>query len=710
MTEHEVTLENQDGNARARDVIWRFAQGGATAGFIVGLLEAGLFYYIPRASGLLRPDVEYVIWFLAPGVDFLAGAVVGLVLGGLCSLARKSLLTLPFGAALGFGLMGAYGAWLLDWFRIGIGTVFPRQLEPSTPVEFFLIVFIAALALFVLFRSQAERFFGPFHRAGWLAVDGAVLAILILGVAVYATHRPFAGGRMKRPVEDESYSSHYTYVSQLSHPNIVLIVLDTVRADHLSCYGYSRPTTPRLSQLAARGVLFENAISPSSWTLPSITSILTGLMPHQTGADWNRPPGSAPWPLARILRSKGYETAGFNANPYYGLGGWRLDEGFDVYEDDRVSIRHNLAVTFMGQSVLRSLYDHLIRYNQFDRRSARDVNRDIKRWMDRRSPAAPYFLFINYMDAHRPYLPPAPFGHRFGRIPSALLSRLSLPLKSGHPPKPYTPQEREELKGGYNNSLAYLDLEVGRLIDFLRRRPGGNQTIFIVTSDHGEGFGEHGTYDHGWNLYREVLHVPLIVSGAGIPHGVRVSGVVSNRRIFSTVLDLALGLKGAVEQSSLSRWWMPAVEPHAQSHGALSELDILNQGADPASISLTTSEWQLILDSGGQTELYDIRKDPGEKANLASDPGESSTVAKLRAALEARVATSLLPWRATAYLSPLDQPGATFIQQITSQPQRLPAARVPIGSTQAIFSRQPPTQLIHAPRSQKEILRSLPYH
>lgn len=684
----------------------RFLFAGAFIGLCLGTLEGALLFFIPRATGLVRPDVSYVIWFIAPLVDLAAGGVVGLVLGLLALLGKRRAAALVL-AAIGAGFAGAYAAWLLDWFGIGAGIIFPRRVESRTAVAGFLAVFVAALILMALWkrRKSSEAPSNRFLR--WALLDAIALVILIAGVAFYSTNRPFSGTVAKGGRQAIS-----------SRANVALIVLDTVRADHLSCYGYSRPTTPSICALAAHGVLFEDAIAASSWTLPSITSIFTGLMPHQTGANWGRSPDPSAWPLARILSSKGYETAGFNANPFYGLSGWRLGDGFRVYEDDSVSLRHNLAVTFVGQSALRFLYDHLVRYNQFDRRAAADVNADVMRWARRRDPSRPYFLFINYMDAHRPYLPPARFDHRFGRIPKSLLARVIKPLNDGRPRRPYSAAERQDLINGYDNSLAYLDAEVGRLVGFLSQQPGGAHTIFIITSDHGEGFGEHGTYDHGWNLYRDVLHVPLIVAGPGIPAGLRVRNVVPSRELFSTVLDVTLGLPGAVRQTSLRQYWeessqTAAAEPAGATTIApevVSELDVYSRGVDPASLSLTTPEWQLILSSGGSVELYNLMRDPGEKTSLASNATLHDVAANLRAQLEGRLAYSLLPWRATDYLAPLDKPGASFIERVSAPHAKLPAAGLPIGGAQVIFSHQRPSQLIQPPPAQQEILRTLPYH
>lgn len=683
-------------------MIPRLVAVGAGIGFFVGILEAALLYFIPRATGLIRPDVGPVIWFIAPLVDLLTGALLGLILGLACSF-RKAPVLAAVAAAIGLGLIGAFIAWLLDWFRIGVGVVFPRRLEFTTPLVCFLIIFAIALTLIAFLWRRVGRFFRtgrPLPLGRWSVAMLAVAIFLGCGIGFYALHRPY------------SYGPHPSEAAGAppAHPNIVLIVLDTVRADHLSCYGHARPTTSHLDRLAAQGVRFENVIAPSSWTLPSIASIFTGLLPHQHGANWGVAMTAQPWTLAKILHSKGYETAGFNANPFYGLAGWRLDEGFGIYEDASYTLRHNLAVTQVGQSALRFLYDRLIRYNQFDHLTAADLNNEVMGWYRHRDRSQPYFLFINYMDAHRPYLPPAPYDHRFGKIPHYLLARVTETLKDGRPRHPYTEHEREELIDGYDNSLAYLDDQLGQLVHFLSAQPGGGNTIFIVTSDHGEGFGEHGTYDHGWNLYSEVLRVPLILWGPGIPAGTRVPDVVPNRRLFATVLDVALGLKGPISQASLRLYWTLGFKPQPWESETLSELVVYSSGSDPASLSLTTPQWHFIQNSGGNAELFDRHNDPKEKTNLAAGPGMEDTVRDLKTALESRIAYSLLPWRSLASLSPLGKPGASFVQQISDQKLHAPAAGLPIGSAQAVFSHQRPSLLLKPNQQQQDILRSLPYH
>ncbi len=676
----------------------RFALAGAAAGFLAGLVEAALLGFIPRASGLTHPDVHYVIAFVAPLVDLFTGAILGLILGLASSLFghRRPLVSAAF-AAIGLGIIAGYIVGMLGWFRV---------LRPglAAPVATFVLAGLTCFIGLALSERRGRGFLNADARlpiGSWCVACGVTVAVLSAGIAFYAADEP----------------PHYPPAPEVAepppdNPNVVLMILDTVRADHFSCYGYSRPTTPNFDRLATRGVRFANAIAPTSWTLPSLASIFTGLLPHQHGADWGSAMAAGPWTLAKILRSKGYETAGFNANPFYGLGGWRLSEGFDVYFDESYAIRHNLAVTFVGQSALQYLYDRAVRYNQFDHLTASDLNEEILRWYRHRDPTQPFFLFINYMDAHRPYLPPPPYDRRFGRMSRAVLAKVTASLNDGRPPSPYTPKQRSELIDGYDNSLAYLDAQSGRLIRFLSRQPGGSRTYFIVTADHGEGFGEHGTYDHGWNLYNEVLRVPLIVAGPGVPVGKVVTRQVGIRGLFSTVVDLALKLKGPVRLLSLRRLWESgATRKENKPPETVSELDVfLPHRPLRGLLSLMTPKWHLIEDGDGKVELYNEISDPAERDNLANNAGAGKALGELEQSLETRIADSLLPWRDLTYLNPLNRPDAPFLKRIRASQLHLAPQGIPAGAAQAIFSHSPPSQLLRPNASEQDLLRTLPYH
>lgn len=691
-----------DAGAR-RSVLTGFATAGATLGFVLGLVEAALFRHIPRVAGLGRPDVRGVIWLIAPLADVPLCALAGLLLGGIAALrgvARPR--WRAAWAAVGIALAAAYLGWLLDWFRVGPGILVTRRFSLVTPCLYFVAGYVTAT---LLCRWQWRRL-RPFLEGArpWncrrpAGLNLAAYAGCALALAVVGLHAP----RWPSPGPSAAVASE-----QGRRHNVVLIMLDTVRADHLSCYGYARPTSPHLDRLAQQGVLFEDAIAPTSWTLPSLASVLTGLLPHQHGADWTEAMSAQPMTLAEILKQQGYETAAFNANASFGLAGWGLDRGFDTYADAHDWLRHNLAVTFAGQSVYQAIFREFVSFNEFDHLNAGEINQQVLDWFRHRS-GRPYFLFINYMDAHRPYVPPAPYDRRFGRIPKPVLWHISQSLEDGHWSRPVSPRERQSLIDGYDNSLSYLDEQIGDLLRVIDASPGAADTVVIVAGDHGEGFGEHGAYDHGWDLHREVLDVPLIIAGPGVPAGRRVATSTELRRVFPTAIELALGnVNPVVREASLSRFWTSDGAPDPTP--VVSELALLKPKKLPAAeLSLCDAHWHYLLDSRGRAELYDRQADPAEQVNLAASPQLSSVVDQLRARMESALAHSLIPWPNVGYLAPLDHPGERFFRRAIAHPNDYPAAGRPIGSAQTVYS-GPSSQTPRPTPAQQELLHSLPYH
>ena len=223
---------------------------------------------------------------------------------------------------------------------------------------------------------------------------------------------------------------------------------------------------------------------------------------------------------------------------------------------------------------------------------------------------------------------------------------------------PLSDQERQALVDAYDNCLASLDDQVGKLLTFLASRPEWSNTIVIITSDHGEAFGEHGAYNHGWNLYRETVHVPLVIFGPGVPAGTRLTDTVPVRKLFPTVLDLTLGEKLPFSRVSLRRFWTPGFRPEPFDETAISEL-ISRKAGVPGYISLTTPEWQYIEDSQGRKELYQWATSPEERVNLAeSNPQKAH---ELESSLRQSIASSLRPWVEPRYLLALG-PGGGLLQ------------------------------------------------
>ena len=668
-------------------LISRYAGAGALAGLLVGALEGLCRYRYSSPPVLLKPFVTHVILFLGPLLDGLAGGFLGSVTGLLLASQSSRIwrrISLITGVCLVTMLVLAI-AKDPRYTKLVLLGPFPNPLRLAMRAG----VLLGGAGAFIAGRLLPLRTLR-------VLLAGA-FAISLVGVGVYAINPTLHGAEVAaKPA------------APIGEPNIILITLDTVRADHLSLYGYPRLTTPRLDRWAHHGVVFDNAIASTCWTLPSHASMFTGLLPHQHGA------GSVPlhpdwWTLSDVLRSRGYETAGFTSNLDYGGAGWGLGNGFELYDDDSTSMRHNVKALLLGNLLLQHFYAKYVQPDRFDRRDAGQINRDVLRWFHQRSPR-PFYLFINYFDVHEPYLARAKYGSHFGHVSPWLLARIESVMQMKDYRLRLSAEDTESLVTSYDNCLAYLDDSVGELLDSLSRLPGWENTIVIITSDHGEGFGEHGSYSHGDNLYRESLHVPLIILGPNIPAGLRIPHVVGNQELFETVLQLAGMDNPPFQRASLQRFWRPGFEPGNSDEFVISELSLGRAMRCP--ISLTTPEWQYLHDAQGNTELYHWVSDPGEKVNLAQSPEYQEILKNLQIQLRAAVTESLPPWRGTGYLSALGESERTLANAAPLSPgpdsssAHLP--QFPIGTSQAFFPRRAFTST--PPSTDQELLRSLPYH
>ncbi len=377
-------------------------------------------------------------------------------------------------------------------------------------------------------------------------------------------------------------------------PNLLLIVIDTLRADHLGCYGYRLDTSPAIDRFAEGAVLFEQAVAQAPWTRPSMATLMTGLYPATHGVtckDFDVPKAECDvlppsvTTLAEALKQAGYETAGIVANIQIdGLFGF--GQGFDEY---------------------RSVFDELIaaepdwraKWHEFKwvNETTREVTEEALAWLERRRGENPFFLYLHYLDPHAPYRPPAPYDAMFKahaypcRYPAICAE---LPL--------------------YDGEIRYVDEHVGRLLDFMRRRGLAEKTVVVVTSDHGEAFGEHGARDrrHGLSLYENQLRVPLLIRapGTGRP-GTRVAAPVRLVDLAPTLLDvLGVAVPSGVQGLSL----VPLLRGEAvEVPGTL-----VGWGYVPL-IGFRNPPWKFIRNQrSGLEELYNLETDPGETYNLAS--------------------------------------------------------------------------------------------
>ena len=396
--------------------------------------------------------------------------------------------------------------------------------------------------------------------------------------------------------------------SRTPSASVVLIVVDTLRPDHLVTYGYARPTSPSLDEWAATGVVFENAYSSSPWTLPAFGTLFTGHYPTRHGAGVLRAAGeqvaseAQPGPgggtnrfsrldsslatLGEVLRDCGYATAAFVSNPFLHPR-FGIDRGFDDY-------------------------DHAP-----GRRARVVVDRSLD-WI-REHSSEPFFVVVHVMDPHLPYNAPEPWR---GRFTDAVESQYEPPVAGARRIRRQIPQlsetDKEFIIAAYDEEIAFVDEQISSLMNELERLEAWNDTLVIFTADHGEELFEHGGFEHGHSLYDEVARVPLIVWSTRVSPG-RVAAPVSLVDLMPTVLE-AVGVDSDLDLSGNSLW--PLLQGDSVSIDRAVLVEGMLYGAESKSVILWPNK--LILDptSGGK-RLFDLAVDPGEHQDLTPNAGES---------------------------------------------------------------------------------------
>ncbi|MBV6521936.1 MAG: hypothetical protein MNPFHGCM_02080 [Gemmatimonadaceae bacterium] len=533
-----------------------------------------------------------------------------------------------------------FGACAIPLAALALAT--PR-LIPERAVAFFLMS-LAGLAVMLMFPRLHPL------AALAVAIGGAVRVTSLLpsadtGERPWVSHwtllagtalAVLAGVREVTHRREESTALAELPPARSGAPNVLLIILDTVRAASMSFMGYPRLTTPGIAQLAKEGVTFDHAYTVAPWTLPSHAGIFTGLYPSALSVDWRVPLDERSTTLAEALSSAGYVTAGFAANHFYTSWESGLTRGFAHYEDYRRTWKQVLLSippfqTNLFWSIVHDLrpanvFTQLRRFDlrtqtmwTSDRKLASAVTDDFLDW-ERSRGGRPYFAFLNLYDAHLPYDPPDGWRTKFGG-------------------------EANDLDR-YDGAIAYMDHELDRLVSELRRRNALDGTIMIVTSDHGEGFGEHGLHGHGNSLYRPELHVPLVIRFPGlVPPGRRVDRPVSLRDLGATIFDLTAVSPGSFAGVSLAAAWRSAsatVSPVVSEVSAGINTEPSAPVSRGAMRSLVDSTAHYIRNGDGAEELYDFRGDPAEQTDVAAT--DTARVASMRTAVQ-RVVGPPLPRR-----------------------------------------------------------------
>jgi len=415
-------------------------------------------------------------------------------------------------------------------------------------------------------------------------------------------------------------------------PNVVVVSLDTTRADHLSTYGYERETTPRLTQLASEGIRFDAAYAPSATTGPTHASLFTGLAPMAHDVRKNGQHLAAPLvTLAERLSAAGFETAGV-VSSFVLSARFGFDQGFDLWDED-----FSQATTPEGVTVWEGLEIEGKFYG-----SAEDTTRRALGWLDARAhPDQPFLLLVHYFDPHDPYLPPPDFEPPFEVGPRAALKQVRTVFL-------------------YDLLIAFTDLQVGALLDGLDARGLGEDTLVVVVGDHGEGLMDHGHPHHGAQIYEEAVRVPFVARWPGrIEPGQVVTTPTAIVDLKSALVEVTGG--EPVEPAFLA--YRLGAEPAAPSEPGeeAAPVFLYRRHYEPADLTDTISvrgeqygvrhgRWKLIeAPEEGRIELYDLESDASERENRAeAEPERVAELATLVDRWRAEADAALRAWRAAA--------------------------------------------------------------
>ena len=482
----------------------------------------------------------------------------------------------------------------------------------------------------------------------WLAREGRAPAggsaaaplwqgVLLVGLAV-STY-PIAPGFLRPLLLGDAAA---TGASSRTLPDVVVVVMDTVRADHLSVYGYERSTSPELARFAERAYLFPRATANSNWSLPSHATLLTGLLPHQHGAravvSSITSPESSAAPMARLafqplaeqqvtlaerLREAGYQTAMVSANYAWLSPESGLLQGFD-YVDSRPGMLvgwEPFAAAYLRHQPIRALETMYARGTS-SKASAREIVDHVEGFLGRQS-RRPFFLLINFMDAHAPYM-------------SALQADAVPEIHARFAARPLSAKNVD----AYDRSIAFLDHQLGRLFAGLRARGIFDDALVVVTADHGERFGPSGRGWHGDDLSEASIHIPLLIK---VPHQARAERPERRAQladIAPTILEAAgLPIPQEFFGSALAgRSRAVIAESYLAAGGTVTPFRPVPVGRLDAELptlwALLESDWKLVHDATGKDALYDLASDPAEATDLASSrPDVAKPMAQRLAAL-----------------------------------------------------------------------------
>jgi arylsulfatase A-like enzyme len=565
-----------------------------------------------HVSGL-RAAKDLLLWAV------LAGAVTGLVEGSVLQV-RDALGYIPWvSSEIGWRAPLVYAV-LLGLASLPLALVvhrWPTTWRYAAVIPFALaavgfIFFLARYQLHVL--TQVLLAVGIGYQLARVAdrVRGTSRRMVRMAIVLCAIAGTVNLGAVRVAIAREADSAEIPADSTERPPNVMLVVLDAVRARSTGLYGSGRSTSPSLDRYGQGGVVFDQAFTTASWTLPSHASMFTGRWPHETKAGWQRAVPDSVLSIAELLQSSGYRTGGFTGNLIYTTRSSGLSQGFMVYEDFKSSLEQFLLAPALGQLIRQQQIGFRSLRRLSDRKYSGTVTDGFLDWVGT-GTSTPFFAFLNLYDAHAPYPASAAWVRRFS---------------SG-----------DRGRDRYEASIAAQDSVFGAMLDSLERRGLLSNTIVIVTADHGELLGEHDLHGHGNSLYVDELRVPLVIWGPGIPVGRRIAEPVSLRDLAATIARLAGADPSRFPGTDLSSLWgasAVAVRPSP----AFAEIEPPPNVDEDAPLaegpmrSLIWGTWHAIERGDGELEIYNMATDPAERHNRAKESTVTDTLRILRQQLE----------------------------------------------------------------------------
>ncbi|GAA0672939.1 sulfatase [Natronoarchaeum mannanilyticum] len=411
--------------------------------------------------------------------------------------------------------------------------------------------------------------------------------------------------------------------------DIVLVTIDSLRADHVGWHGYDRETTPTLDRRAADARTFSSAFAHACSTRPSFPSILTSSYALEHGGFERLSEGRTT--LAEVLSGAGYRTAGFHSNLYLSAD-FGYDRGFDAFYDSRTdpspaAKARNAVKRHLDSDGL--VYRTLQRaFNATEKRAgveigsayvdAADVTDLALEWVGEAAGDrdGPRFLWVHYMDVHHPYVPPAEHQRRFRDEPVSERDAIQLRRKMLEAPDDVTDRELDTIVDLYDAEIAYVDAEIGRLLDGIESR-WGDDAVVAVTADHGEEFRDHGGFSHSATFYDEVLHVPLLVDdGSGNDDHDDLVGLLD---LAPTLADYA----GADRPDAFRGESLASMDEHDRD-AVIAEWADTSDDSDDRRFAVRTEDWKLARLENGTERLFDLSADPDERTNLVTDEPEAA--------------------------------------------------------------------------------------